>query len=205
MLQLLCDWHDQGCRKSRFSVFTFDKHTLLPFVFSVSTNGCKLLDNIKEKSLWEKLSECEVPGGGFFYLYALVISFFKLSIRAELEVFFFDLYPTQTTTSLHTTKFVSGETSGLLAHEKKLPESTFTGHIESDTRPCVLPLWLLCRCLHLGCTLKLYWVVFFHQQTLYIIVHISSFYHWVTILFIAILTLFCIRFQIPNRIDHSKK
>lgn len=57
-------------------------------------------------------------GGVFPYLYTLVISFFKLSVREELEVFFFDLYPTQTTTSLHTTKYASWEMGTLLAHEK---------------------------------------------------------------------------------------
>lgn len=52
------------------------------------------LDRRKQE---EESSECEAPREFLLSLFALLSSSLKLSVKAELEVLVFDLYPRQTT------------------------------------------------------------------------------------------------------------
>lgn len=160
-------------------------------LFSLHQRMDLICETILRKVCGKTCLNLKCRGGVFLYLYTLVISFFKLSVREELEVFFFDLYPTQTTTSLHATKCISWETSALLAHEKAAWINIHRTHgirFQTLCTPCLTPLQMFTSRLQIKVVLS---CCFFHplRPQLFTSPYTSADCHWCAF-FIAILTLF---------------
>lgn len=121
-------------------IFTPDKHNLLSYVSAAAADVIhwKTLQKVAEESC-QSVKRRRNYSSTF-----LRTGFFELPVETKLQVF--GLYPTQTTTPLHTSKCVSGETElgagALRPCEETNAESTFAGHTKPDLRLSEVPVCL---------------------------------------------------------------